>query len=162
VEALAVPPGSLTVAVRNGTGRSGLASRVAEKLSEHGYRRGKLDNVEGSGATSVHYPPGHSDAGLQVAALLGGVDAEQDPDIAPGTVEVYLASGFSVSDIRSDPYSSDSTDPSDSYGSSDSSDSSDSYGSSGSGRSRRSSRPEAPPPPDLGPPITAQGVPCVD
>jgi hypothetical protein len=68
-----------------------------------------------------------------VATLLGGVRTESDDAVPSGTVRVYLASDFSLSDIRSDTDSSSST----------------------------SESPSAPPPP-IGPPITAEGLPCVD
>ena len=132
-----VPPSDITIDVRNGTGTSGLASKVASALSKRGYHEGQLDNISEPTASSVHYAPGHADAGEQVAKLLGGMRTETDNAVPSGTVRVYLASDFSMSDIRSD--SSD--------------DSSDSTSSSSSA--------SAPPPP-IGPPITAQGVPCVD
>jgi LCP family protein required for cell wall assembly len=131
-----VPPGQITVDVSNATGESGLASKVARQLTKRGYREGGVDNASTTTSwSSVHYPPGHQDAGDQVAALLGGVHAESDDAVPSGTVRVYLASDFSLSDIRSDSSSSESS-------------------------SSSSSSSAAPPP--LGPPITAQGVPCVD
>jgi LCP family protein required for cell wall assembly len=137
----AVPPDELTVDVRNGTGRSGLAGEVADKLALAGYQRGKLDNITAPRSSTVHYAPGHSEAGKQVAELLGGADTQEDSAVRDGTVRVYLSSDFSVSDMRSG-----------SYGSADD----DSESSSRSG-----DRPAAPPAP-TGPPITAEGVPCVD
>lgn len=132
----AVTPSELTVDVRNGSGRSGLASKVAESLSDLGYRQGKVSNVEDQDNTSVHYPPGHSDAGDQVATVLGGVSTEEDSKVPADNVRVYLAEGFSVAGIRSDTSSSSSS-------------------------SSRASATSAPPPPPA-PPITADGVPCVD
>ena len=133
----AVPPSSLEVDVRNGTGRSGLAGKVAKKLAALGYQRGTTDNAESYNSesesdqdavsTSVHYPPGHSDAGDQVAKLLGNVTTEQDPGLSAGSVRIYLGSDFSLSDIHSS----------------------------------SSAHPVTPPPPPA-PPITADGVPCVD
>jgi LCP family protein required for cell wall assembly len=138
-----VPPSQITVDVRNGTGRSGLASQVGRALTERGYHEGQLDNSEPPAASTVHYPPGHQDAGDQVAELLGGMRSESDPDLPSGTVRVYLASDFSISDIRaSTGQADDSTDDS----------------STTSSRNREASVP----PPSLGPPITADGVPCVD
>jgi LCP family protein required for cell wall assembly len=138
-----VPPSQITVDVRNGTGRSGLASQVARALSERGYHEGQLDNSESPAASTVHYPPGHQDAGDQVAELLGGMRTESDPDLPSGTVRVYLASDFSISDIKAATGADDdSTDDS-------------------STTSSRSSEASVPPP-SLGPPITAGGVPCVD
>lgn len=134
-DAQRVPPSEITVDVRNGTGRGGLANQVASKLTELGYHRGELDNINEPSASSVHYPPGHADAGEQVAALLGDISTEEDSDVASGSVQVYLSSDFSLSDINAD---------------------SDSESSSES----RSASTAPPPPPE--PPITAGGVPCVD
>jgi LCP family protein required for cell wall assembly len=128
-----VPPSQVTVDVRNGTGKAGLASRVASALSKRGYLEGQVGNIDAPTASSVHYPPGHQDAGDQVATLLGGIRTESDDAVPSGTVRVYLASDFSLSDIRSATDSSAST----------------------------SESPSAPPPP-IGPPITAEGLPCVD
>ncbi|WP_169747906.1 LCP family protein [Pseudonocardia acaciae] len=136
-----VPPGDITVDVRNGTGRGGLAGQVATKLTARGYQRGKLDNIEEPSTSTVHYPPGHSDAGEQVAELMGGMRTEEDSKVPADTVRVYLASDFSLSSIRSDDSSSSS-----------------STRSSASSRASRSSAAPAPPTP----PITADGVPCVD
>jgi LCP family protein required for cell wall assembly len=140
-----VPPSSVTVDVRNGTGRSGLAAQVSRKLSALGYQRGTVDNADSSSGSddsdssdestthsSVHYAPGHAAAGEQLAKLLGNVNAEEDSAMSNGSVRVNLGYDFSMSDIRSS--------------------------SSGSSSSSRSSSP--PPPP--APPITANGVPCVD
>jgi LCP family protein required for cell wall assembly len=130
----AVSPSSLSVDVRNGTGRSGLAGQVASRLSKLGYQRGKVDNVAEPSASTVHYPPGHHDAGSQVAKVLG-VQTKQDADVPADTVRVYLAPDFSLSDIHDD--------------------------STSSSASRRPATSSAAPQPP-GPPITADGVPCVD
>ena len=129
-----VPPSQITVDVRNGTGRAGLASKVSSALSEHGYQQGQLDNISEPTSSSVHYPLGHQDAGEQVASVMGGIRAVPDESVPSGTVRVYLASDFSLSDIHS---------------------------ATGSTRSSTSTSASAPPPP-IGPPITADGVPCVD
>ncbi|MBO0875008.1 MAG: LCP family protein, partial [Pseudonocardia sp.] len=134
-----VSPREVTVDVRNGTGRGGLAGEVSEKLSARGYQQGKLDNVDAPTASTVHYPPGHADAGEQVAELLGGMRTVQDAKVPTGSVRVYLASDFSLSDIRSDSSTSSSS-------------------SRSSSRHNPSAAPAAPP----APPITADGVPCVD
>jgi LCP family protein required for cell wall assembly len=130
----AVPPSSVQVDVRNSTGTSGLASRVAGKLAAIGYRRGTVDNAEKgetTRSTSVHYPPGSSAAAQQVARLMGSATTEEDPRLPPGAVRVLVGSDFSMSDMRSSP------------------------GSSSSGRATS-------PPPPPAPPITPDGVPCVD
>jgi LCP family protein required for cell wall assembly len=172
----AVPPSSLEVDVRNGTGRSGLAGKVSDKLAALGYQRGSLSNGplfnidntgdtdDDSGHSSVHYPPGHTDAGEQVAKLLGNIDTEEDPRLAADSVRVYLGSDFSLSDI-SDLSAPDSSAPDSAAPDSAAPDSSvpdlsapDLHARSGGASSARPTTP--PPPPD--PPITANGVPCVD
>jgi LCP family protein required for cell wall assembly len=147
-----IPPSTLTVDVRNGTGRAGLAGKVSSKLSNLGYQRGDTGNFDSdsdseygsdyessssstrssgsSKSSSVHYGPGDEEAGKQVAKTLGDITTTEDSSVPTSTVRVYLAKDFSLSDMRS---------------------------SSGSSSSSK----DAPPPPP-GPPITAEGVPCVD
>ena len=135
-----VSPADLTVEVRNGTGRSGLAARVAEKLSDRGYLEGTVTNSSEQSRSSVHYPPGELAAGDQLARVLGGMDAEEDATLRSGRVRVYLGSDFSPSDIERVP-----------------DDSSTSARPSAGSRRSVTSPPVRPPPP-----ITADGVPCVD
>jgi LCP family protein required for cell wall assembly len=139
----AVSPASLTIDVRNGTGRNGLASQVARKFSAWGYKEGTVRNSTAQARSTVHYPPGETAAGDQVARKLGGMDAEQDSKVPTGQVQVYLGSDFSMSDI---PDTDDSS----------SSDSSSERTSSS--RATSSAFSSEPPPP----PITADGVPCID
>lgn len=135
-----VSPSDLTVEVRNGTGRSGLAALVAQELSDRGYLEGPVANSSEQPRSRVHYPPGQAAAGDQVARILGGMDAEEDDKLRSGRVRVYLGSDFSPSDIeRAADDSSTSARP------------------RASGRSSATSSPVPPPPP-----ITADGVPCVD
>lgn len=142
-----VSPSTVTVDVRNGTGRNGLAAQVARELRSRGYRPGVQKNAESLSRSSVHYPEGGIDAADQVARLLGGIDTEPDSKVPAGQVRVYLGSDFSVSDIVEE--------EDDSSASARSSRSSSSSGYSSSSSSSSSS---TPPPP----PITADGVPCVD
>jgi LCP family protein required for cell wall assembly len=130
-----VPPSTLTVDVRNGSGRAGLAGKVSRKLSALGYQRGETGNIEAPDSSSVHYGPGQTEAASQVARLLGNISTELDPEVPSDTVQVYLGGDFSLSDIRS--------------------------GHSGSDGDTDSTTASVPPPPPA-PPITAEGVPCVD
>jgi LCP family protein required for cell wall assembly len=132
-----VPPSTVTVDVRNGSGRAGLAGKLSRKLAALGYQRGETDNIEAPDSSSVHYGPGQADAANQVARLLGDISTEVDSDVPPDTVRIYLGGDFSLSDIRSRHAGEDGTDSSDSTAAS------------------------VPPPPPA-PPITAEGVPCVD
>lgn len=139
----AVAPSSVTVDVRNGTGRNGLAAQVARELGRRGYRPSVEGNADPLRRSSVRYPTGGAEAAEQVARLLGGIEVEPDRTVTAGQVRVYLGSDFSVSDIVDDDSStSASVDDSD---------------DSRSGRSSSSSSSTPPPPP-----ITADGVPCVD
>jgi LCP family protein required for cell wall assembly len=134
----AVSPASLTVDVRNGTGRNGLASQVARKFGGWGYRQGTVKNSTAQTRSAVHYPPGETAAGDQVARMLGGMDAQLDNEVPTGKVAVYLGSDFSMTDIP---------------------DTDDSSSTQRSSSSRATSSSSSEPPP---PPITADGVPCID
>lgn len=133
----AVSPATLTIDVRNGTGRTGLASQVARKFSGWGYKEGTVKNSTSQTRSTVHYASGETAAGDQIARKLGGMDAEQDSKVPAGQVQVFLGSDFSMNDIP------------------DTDDSSDSERTSSS---RATSTSSAPPPP----PITADGVQCID
>jgi hypothetical protein len=65
-------PSSVTVAVLNGTGTSGLARRIATRLGVVGYKQGTVANAadQTSTATIVAYLPGHRSAALRVASAL--------------------------------------------------------------------------------------------
>lgn len=143
-----ISPATLTVEVRNGTGRAGLAAQVSEELTDRGYGEGRVSNSTEQTRSSVHYAPGETTAGDQVARALGGLDAEEDAEVPSGRVRVFLGSDFSLSDIES---------ASDDSSSSARASSSSSSRSSRSGRATASSSATLPPPP-----ITADGVPCVD
>ncbi|MGI8816519.1 MAG: LCP family protein [Pseudonocardia sp.] len=136
----AVSPASLTVEVRNGTGRNGLAAQVARELRGRGYRQGKQKNAEVVSHSSVHYPPGEADGADQLARLLGGIGTEMDTGVSAGQVRVYLGRDFSLSDISVDDRTSSPRTRS---------------SSSSSSSSSSASTPPTPP-------ITADGVPCVD
>jgi LCP family protein required for cell wall assembly len=178
----AIPADRIIVDVRNGSGRVGLAGDVASALANQGYRRGDVDNVSQQKVSVVHYPPGDAKAAEQVADVLGVANTQQDASVPAGSVRVYLASDFSLSDIHSTP--DDPTSASASTGSEDSTSATGSTGSDGSSSATRStgsggssaaagspgfddseddaelrSVPAGQPP---APPITADGVPCVD
>jgi hypothetical protein len=74
-------PKDITVNVLNGTGRSGLAKRVAGTLTDDGYNVKTIGNApQLQSATTVYYRPGHQ---AEARALL-----RQHPDlgkIAPAT-----------------------------------------------------------------------------
>lgn len=88
------PPAETTVDVRNASGVTGLASRVADQLAIAGYLRGLTQNAPRSAASSVHYAVGEEAAARAVGDALGGVDTEPDVTVPPGTVRVYLGTDF--------------------------------------------------------------------
>ncbi|MBV9312597.1 MAG: LCP family protein [Pseudonocardia sp.] len=136
----ATPPSELTVDVRNGTGRGGLARQVSDKLSERGYRTGGVDTGTERSHSRVYYAAGQLAAAEQLARVLGGMDTELNYKITQGRVRVYLGADFSLANIAA--ASSPSGSPLARVGS----------------RASTSSRPSTPP----SPPITADGPPCVD
>ncbi len=68
----AFSPSSVTVAVLNGTATSGLAHRVALKLTGAGYKQGTVATAtdQTRTATVVAYMPGHRQDALAVASTL--------------------------------------------------------------------------------------------
>lgn len=68
----AVNPGNVTVAVLNGTATSGLAHRVALKLTGQGFKQGMVTTAtdQTRTTTTIAYLPGHRRAAQAVAAVL--------------------------------------------------------------------------------------------
>jgi hypothetical protein len=68
----AVTPGSITVAVLNGTSTANLAHDVGQRLSAAGFKEGNLATAtdQTQTATVVGYLPGHKAAALMVARSL--------------------------------------------------------------------------------------------
>ncbi len=68
----AFSPSSVTVAVLNGTATSGLAHRVAVKLTSSGYKQGTIATAtdQTRTATVVAFLPGHHRDALSVASAL--------------------------------------------------------------------------------------------
>jgi hypothetical protein len=66
------PPGTITVAVLNGTGTSHLASGAWSRLAAQGYRKGAIANAPSQtvATSSVGYTHGHRNAALEVARAL--------------------------------------------------------------------------------------------
>ncbi|OLF17485.1 hypothetical protein BU204_11125 [Actinophytocola xanthii] len=89
-------PAEVTVNVRNGTGRTGLADAVATSLSEQGFTRGEVDNASPRAATVVRHAQGEEANGSRVAGALGGsATVEPDANLPAGTVTVLLGDDFS-------------------------------------------------------------------
>jgi hypothetical protein len=90
----AVSPGSVSVRVSNGTGRTGVAQQAANKLSTMGFGIYSVGNYpDGSESTVVHYSMGNEAAAATVASSIPGAVIERD-DTLDGIVEVILGSSF--------------------------------------------------------------------
>jgi hypothetical protein len=83
---VAFNPRSVTVAVLNGTGTTGLAHRTALRLTGAGYRQGTVATAtdQTHTATQVAYLPGYRNDALRVASTLKLSSAAVAP-IDPGT-----------------------------------------------------------------------------
>jgi hypothetical protein len=82
-------PSTVTVAVFNAAGRSGLAGTVSSKLAGDGYAKGAVANAAAQSTTTVGYGTGERAAALEVARSLG-LPAS---DVAPMTSTAAGAAG---------------------------------------------------------------------
>lgn len=96
----AVPtaPGEVSVSVRNGTSRSGLAATTTKALAERGYATGEAGNTTAASGpvTIVHGPTGYL-AAQSVAAQFEGATLSLD-DREDASVTVLLGEGYT--DLR--------------------------------------------------------------
>jgi polyisoprenyl-teichoic acid--peptidoglycan teichoic acid transferase len=86
-------PADVTVEVRNGTGRTGLAATTREQLAERGFATAGVGDAPATAATELRHRPGEQGAAELVRAELAGPavlveDASVDP-----TVDVVLVLG---------------------------------------------------------------------
>ena len=86
---LDIEAGHYVVHVRNGSGTSGLAGQVQQRLTGLGFVRGTVDNTADT-PTSVVRHRDSPDAADAVAAQLGGFEVEQDDTVASGHLQVVL------------------------------------------------------------------------
>ncbi|HWM36137.1 MAG TPA: LCP family protein [Streptomyces sp.] len=128
-----------TVDVRNASGVTGLAAEVTRTLTDKGFTAGDTANAESRKHTVIRHAPGAQDAGRKVSDALGAVGTvEEDASIAAGRVTVLLGSDYSGPDSGR----SSAVEP-----------------NAQGGSSPAGARQQQPPP---APPITAEGVPCVN
>ncbi|WP_228714131.1 LCP family protein [Prauserella endophytica] len=138
-KAPAPPPDEITVDVLNASGITGLAGSVSESLTAEGYIAGEVGNATARATTVVQVPEGQEAAGEKVAGSLGGdVEVDTDPSVPAGHVRVLLAPDYT---------------PPDESGSAE--------GVAEPAMQQQAS-PVAKQEPAEEPPITAQGVPCVN
>ncbi len=138
----------VTAEVLNGSGKTGLASKVLNVLTGKGFTAGGTGNTSSRSSSVVEYGSGGSSAAQQVASALGGLTTEAAASLPSGSVRVLLGTGYNGP-------TSDSAGSS-SGGSSGGSSSSSSSGGSGSSTASNSS------PAGATPTISADGVTCVD
>ncbi|MGN9762023.1 LCP family protein [Streptomyces sp. SD31] len=92
---------SVRVQVLNGTGVSGRAATVAEKLREAGVTVVGTGNApQDTGTTTVTHPAGLRKSAEALAARLPGVRAEQAPDAAADVVTLVVGTDLDPEDIR--------------------------------------------------------------
>ncbi|MBE9376376.1 LCP family protein [Saccharopolyspora sp. HNM0983] len=82
-----------TVSVYNASGVSGLAANVLDELSTQGFTAGGSENAEATNSV-VYYAPGQQQAGQDLATALGGLPAEESPNLTAGSAEVYLGEDY--------------------------------------------------------------------
>jgi LCP family protein required for cell wall assembly len=94
-EALTVAPAEVTVNVLNGTGTTGLAAEVAEKLSDQGFGIGTVGNEPGTvnGTVVRHGPNVREQARTVGAAIVPGAVLEPSDAIGE-TVQLVIGPGF--------------------------------------------------------------------
>lgn len=95
-ERASAPDGNaaIVVDVLNASGITGLASRVSAELGGRGFGAGAVGNADPRAASVVRYPEGEAETGETVAGALGGLPVEEDPTLAPGSVQVYLGEDY--------------------------------------------------------------------
>jgi hypothetical protein len=94
-DAVPTEPGEVTVSVRNGTGRQGLAASVSSDLEKRGYLPGKLGNTSDAKkpVTIVYAPEAYLQA-RSVAAQFTKPKLQVDTGRSGTTVEVLLGDDY--------------------------------------------------------------------
>jgi LCP family protein required for cell wall assembly len=85
----------ITIDVLNSSGVTGLAAAVAKKLTAQGFVEGTVANADARKLSVVRYATGERDVAQTVADKLGGLPTEENPNLAPGRVQVYLGEDYS-------------------------------------------------------------------
>lgn len=87
---------STTVDVRNASGVTGLAANVSDSLAEQGFTAGDTANAESREATVVRHAAGEQELGGRVSEALDGAGTvEEDSELTPGHVTVLLGTDYS-------------------------------------------------------------------
>ncbi|MER6992364.1 LCP family protein [Saccharopolyspora hirsuta] len=82
------------VDVLNGTGITGLASRVQDELNSEGIPVGNVGNGPETATSHVLFTPGNDEAARFVAEHLGGLPVEPDPALSGGRIRVVLGDDY--------------------------------------------------------------------
>ncbi|MEO5876534.1 MAG: LCP family protein, partial [Streptosporangiaceae bacterium] len=94
--ALTVPPGSISVRVRNGVGTPGIAKTASAALTRVGFRATWVIGVvarKDTGPTLIRYGPGREDSARTLAAALPGARLKKVAALG-GQVEVIVGSAW--------------------------------------------------------------------
>ncbi|MET0234577.1 MAG: LCP family protein [Kibdelosporangium sp.] len=90
---------AVTVDVRNGNGKAGLAGQVAKSLTDQGFKAGETTNVAARTKSVIRYPKGEKPNADKVAGALGGsVTVEQDANVSKGHVVIFLGKDYKTVD----------------------------------------------------------------
>ena len=90
----AVSPGSVSLRISNGTGRTGVAQQAANKLSNMGFGIYNVGNYpQGSESTVVRFSTGNEAAAATVASSIPGAMLERADEL-DGIIEVILGSNY--------------------------------------------------------------------
>jgi LCP family protein required for cell wall assembly len=96
VDALTVPPTSVSVDVLNGTGTTGLAATVADLMRAQGFAVGAVGNEPGTvNETVVRYGPNVLEEARTTAAAVPGA-VLQPSDAIGDTVQLVIGPGYST------------------------------------------------------------------
>ncbi len=135
----------VTAEVLNGSGKTGLASKVLNVLTGKGFTAGGTGNTSSRTSSVVEYGSGASSSAQQVAAALGGLTTQSASSLPAGAVRVLLGTNYNGP-------------TSNTAGGATGSGSGGSSSTSGGGSQQTSSSA----PSGATPTITADGVTCVD
>jgi LCP family protein required for cell wall assembly len=91
----ALPHASATIDVRNATGRTGLATAVAQALAPYGFTTGDLSIIAAQ-SSRVTYGTGAKADADTAASLLGGLPSTADSHLTPGHIQITLGTGFTL------------------------------------------------------------------
>jgi len=130
---------NVTAEVLNGSGQSGLAAKVLSVLTGQGFKAGGTGNTSSRTSSVVEYGSGGSAGAQQVASALGGLTTQSLSSLSAGSVRVLLGTSYNG--------------PTSASGSS-------SGGTASTGSPQTTTSSSAPA--GATPPITANGVTCVD